>query len=106
RSTWFFFFFSSRRRHTRLQGDWSSDVCSSDLSGSALKHSRCSYYDTGSTGDYFVSIARVRDWMEVFRLEGVQILMENLFFDVSYKIFGKCCVYRRRLVYHPFNIDG
>src|SRR3989454_5093389 len=30
---WFFlfFFFSSRRRHTRLQGDWSSDVCSSDL---------------------------------------------------------------------------
>src|SRR5256885_9100897 len=27
----FFFFFSSRRRHTRLQGDWSSDVCSSDL---------------------------------------------------------------------------
>src|SRR5256885_16060672 len=31
----FFFFFSSRRRHTRLQGDWSSDVCSSDL-----RHSR------------------------------------------------------------------
>src|SRR5256885_12970969 len=28
------FFFSSRRRHTRLQGDWSSDVCSSDLSTS------------------------------------------------------------------------
>src|SRR6266566_7500735 len=27
----FFFFVSSRRRHTRLQGDWSSDVCSSDL---------------------------------------------------------------------------
>src|SRR3982750_4941572 len=25
-------FFSSRRRHPRLQGDWSSDVCSSDLS--------------------------------------------------------------------------
>src|SRR5205807_7700318 len=24
-------FFSSRRRHTRLQGDWSSDVCYSDL---------------------------------------------------------------------------
>src|SRR6266480_7735217 len=28
----FFFFFSSRRRHTRLTCDWSSDVCSSDLS--------------------------------------------------------------------------
>src|SRR5215467_16396124 len=32
----FFFFFSSRRRHTRLQGDWSSDVCSSDLEADAL----------------------------------------------------------------------
>src|SRR5688500_20353292 len=29
------FFFSSRRRHTRLQGDWSSDVCSSDLARAA-----------------------------------------------------------------------
>src|SRR5437867_6120196 len=27
------FFFSSRRRHTRSYGDWSSDVCSSDLLG-------------------------------------------------------------------------
>src|SRR5256885_8744852 len=30
------FFFSSRRRHTRLQGDWSSDVCSSDLDSTDL----------------------------------------------------------------------
>src|SRR5262245_63169395 len=29
-----FFFFSSRRRHTRCLSDWSSDVCSSDLSAS------------------------------------------------------------------------
>src|SRR6185295_13689652 len=29
---YFFFFFSSRRRHTRYWRDWSSDVCSSDLS--------------------------------------------------------------------------
>src|SRR5690606_40688089 len=28
-----FFFFSSRRRHTRFSRDWSSDVCSSDLTG-------------------------------------------------------------------------
>src|SRR5690606_39505641 len=26
--------YSSRRRHTRFSRDWSSDVCSSDLSGS------------------------------------------------------------------------
>src|SRR5690348_18503941 len=31
-----FFFFSSRRRHTRWTGDWSSDVCSSDLQGRAV----------------------------------------------------------------------
>src|SRR5207249_9388813 len=29
----FCFFFSSRRRHTRSKRDWSSDVCSSDLTG-------------------------------------------------------------------------
>src|SRR5579862_6254346 len=29
------FFFSSRRRHTRWNCDWSSDVCSSDLSKNA-----------------------------------------------------------------------
>src|SRR2546422_9154347 len=33
----FFFFFSSRRRHTRCSRDWSSDVCSSDLLGRALR---------------------------------------------------------------------
>src|SRR5256885_5597564 len=26
-----YFFFTRRGRHTRFQGDWSSDVCSSDL---------------------------------------------------------------------------
>src|SRR5215210_4427813 len=30
------FFVSSRRRHTRYIGDWSSDVCSSDLQRPAL----------------------------------------------------------------------
>src|SRR6266446_3004393 len=36
----FFFFFSSRRRHTRLQGDWSSDVCSSDLHAIFVRRDR------------------------------------------------------------------
>src|SRR5208337_5328314 len=31
------FFFSSRRRHTRYIGDWSSDVCSSDLTAAPLR---------------------------------------------------------------------
>src|SRR5437867_12996902 len=35
-----YFFFSSRRRHTRSYGDWSSDVCSSDLKTCGLGHRR------------------------------------------------------------------
>ena len=35
-----FFFFSSRRRHTRLVRDWSSDVCSSDLTGNQVRMGR------------------------------------------------------------------
>src|ERR1022692_5128422 len=41
----FCFFFSSRRRHTRLQGDWSSDVCSSDL----LPHGQASWFGEGAS---------------------------------------------------------
>src|SRR5436853_4530581 len=32
KNTFISFFFSSRRRHTRCLSDWSSDVCSADLS--------------------------------------------------------------------------
>src|SRR6266850_3307248 len=39
------FFFSSRRRHTRLQGDWSSDVCSSDLVSGRLANPDRIYFD-------------------------------------------------------------
>src|SRR2546427_5986466 len=35
-----FFFFSSRRRHTSFDCDWSSDVCSSDLTASRTETSR------------------------------------------------------------------
>src|SRR5256886_7705312 len=40
------FFFSSRRRHTRFDCDWSSDVCSSDLSdaNAVLPHTRSVVY--------------------------------------------------------------
>src|SRR5437763_4877700 len=39
------FFFSSRRRHTRYIGDWSSDVCSSDLgTGTQPVHHRVQHH--------------------------------------------------------------
>src|ERR1039457_7377595 len=47
-----FFFFSSTRRHTRLQGDWSSDVCSSDLR--LLTSLRTTCYDPASVVSYFI----------------------------------------------------
>src|SRR5207248_6723778 len=37
----FVFFFSSRRRHTRSYGDWSSDVCSSDLCLAKTNTKKC-----------------------------------------------------------------
>src|SRR5437762_10429033 len=46
----FFFFFSSRRRHTRYIGDWSSDVCSSDLPPPS--------YRRGGRGSYSASCRR------------------------------------------------
>src|SRR5713226_4586870 len=45
-----FFFFSSRRRHTRWTGDWSSDVCSSDLARWADSGEVDVILTTGGTG--------------------------------------------------------
>src|SRR5436189_5031256 len=44
-----FFFFSSRRRHTRYIGDWSSDVCSSDLA--QVERAEAYLRQLGVTGD-------------------------------------------------------
>src|SRR5437762_4585535 len=48
----FFFFFSSRRRHTRYIGDWSSDVCSSDLYFEGAKQANSERGLLGYTGTY------------------------------------------------------
>src|SRR5437762_11254399 len=49
------FFFSSRRRHTRYIGDWSSDVCSSDLrkflNAAALELHHDDEFFRGTDGD-------------------------------------------------------
>src|SRR5205807_5391674 len=47
--------FSSRRRHTRLQGDWSSDVCSSDLSAT--------FADTASTTNWDIDVSDSRVYL-------------------------------------------
>src|SRR2546430_8359568 len=44
----FCFFFSSRRRHTRFDCDWSSDVCSSDLTLALVTDYDCWHPDHDS----------------------------------------------------------
>src|SRR5256886_13449384 len=47
------YFFSSRRRHTRFDCDWSSDVCSSDLTrileAVRLAHPEARFYQASSS---------------------------------------------------------
>src|SRR5256885_4598883 len=57
-----FFFFSSRRRHTRLQGDWSSDVCSSDLESGLDRVIRASYDLLGYLSFFTVGEDECRAW--------------------------------------------
>src|SRR6267143_1219499 len=91
-----FFFFSSRRRHTRWNCDWSSDVCSSDLTrllvergadpndGEAVYHSPETYdnaamkvlVETGKLTPESLSMMLIRkhDWHDY---EGVKYLLER-----------------------------
>src|SRR5256885_12348721 len=59
------FFFSSRRRHTRLQGDWSSDVCSSDL----FERERADYLLSHGPAQYEDFISRLEQMRRARRNE-------------------------------------
>src|SRR5256885_10024633 len=59
----FYFFFSSRRRHTRLQGDWSSDVCSSDLfDANAELYIRPMYWPQNGSGGGVLFDPETTNW--------------------------------------------
>src|SRR4051812_50129839 len=58
----FVFFFSSRRRHTRLTCDWSSDVCSSDLSPAPAQSAGVSHAATAAR-------ALGSDWIDLGPLD-------------------------------------
>src|SRR5207248_4771817 len=55
----FFFFFSSRRRHTRSYGDWSSDVCSSDLQAVTMQSNRRHFLRNLTLGSVAASLTRL-----------------------------------------------
>src|SRR6478735_9680381 len=66
----FFFFFSSRRRHTRLQGDWSSDVCSSDLA-------TCSVFAGGASLEVIETVCAAVVDIGLPVLDGLQELADH-----------------------------
>src|SRR6266498_5622799 len=64
----FFFFFSSRRRHTRCGRDWSSDVCSSDLSAAeacGIFAARCNSIGRNGFGRGEIGRASCRERVEI-----------------------------------------
>src|SRR5688500_8091166 len=77
------FFFSSRRRHTRLPGDWSSDVCSSDL---------------GSARYFFANMRKSKDkGRQLGGGELVSIAVQTAVVDVLAS--GEFCSTKRRLAH-------
>src|SRR6202043_617478 len=68
---WCVFFFSSRRRHTRCGRDWSSDVCSSDLTEAIGIHAIFGAFVLGVIVPHDSRIARqLRE-----QLEGVVVVL-------------------------------
>src|SRR5690606_39528018 len=73
----------SRRRHTRFSRDWSSDVCSSDLSYLGIcDHSKTAVYANG------LSMERVQEqWAEIDRLNQ-QLAPFKIFKGIESDILG------------------
>src|ERR1039457_6808987 len=68
------FFFSSRRRHTRLQGDWSSDVCSSDLQTTVVPAQPKTFASEGETPAQTRSVTHIHAGRPSFGTLHVDVL--------------------------------
>src|SRR5436309_10903377 len=64
------FFFSSRRRHTRFSRDWSSDVCSSDLSFIVTKKENLVLDDGAAAGESELVLSKLAfiDVIKIFKI--------------------------------------
>src|SRR5256885_10804090 len=99
----FFFFFSSRRRHTRLQGDWSSDVCSSDLVG-FLFANNCGYAGNAtktSTQIEYIAPDGQFSSLTAAHLDRKSTRLNSSHLVISYAVFclKKKTTYRSKLFY-------
>src|SRR5947209_10511270 len=74
-----FFFFSSRRRHTRYWRDWSSDVCSSDLTPPSEERLYKEVHFEGVRPVIFEHTA----WDLALATQALSYLKPELAFDIS-----------------------
>src|SRR5436309_7492328 len=80
------FFCSSRRRHTRFSRDWSSDVCSSDLSGHPIN--KISFEHSSIASDDATPLVGGK----LFRVwQGGQDLIYNAFYTLLNEIGRASC---------------
>src|SRR5256885_10056940 len=66
---------SSRGRHTRLQGDWSSDVCSSDLARAIYFNAKMIIMDEPTAALGPGETAQVRNLIKQLKNEGIGIFL-------------------------------
>src|SRR5436189_4075875 len=86
-----FFFFSSRRRHTRYIGDWSSDVCSSDLASNGSANDELGSRSNPEAGIPCATIIANR--LKRIRLQHAPASHPNLIRSEERRV-GKECRYR------------
>src|SRR5699024_11301417 len=95
---YFVFFFSSRRRHTRSKRDWSSDVCSSDLSQNCqdavkLINARIGNLETNLHIE--IDMERIEDRSKALSYIGIEVADALKLIRSEERRVGKECRYRR-----------
>src|SRR5207248_3704176 len=93
--------FSSRRRHTRSYGDWSSDVCSSDL-GFWLTTQLLDYEELG---DFLLRIGLswlFLTFLSFLAFSGVVTALSNFFLSEDLRLLMAAPIAVRRVFYSRF----
>src|SRR5699024_11600245 len=72
------FFFSSRRRHTRSKRDWSSDVCSSDLSAFQFEYIDMDQEQTEEKHQQMIAQMEEEDYLYPLVLLNGEIVAEGI----------------------------
>src|ERR1017187_10662021 len=88
----FLFFFSSRRRHTRYIGDWSSDVCSSDLGPHEFNGSSTAFV----TGGVMPEMSRM---VEIWIFAGLGVMVLLFLMSGMARLYRKAGPHEALIVY-------